>query len=41
MLDTAGIEVTPPLASFGIAGLAAALAFQDTLGNFLGDLQLK
>ncbi|MCX8166626.1 MAG: mechanosensitive ion channel family protein [Candidatus Micrarchaeota archaeon] len=41
MLDTAGIEITPLLASLGIAGLAIALAFQDTLGNFFAGLYIS
>jgi len=35
-----GIEVTPLVASLGIAGLAIALAFQDTLSNFFSGLYL-
>lgn len=41
VLDTAGIEVTPLIASLGIAGLAVALAFQDTLGNFFAGLYIS
>ncbi|MEM4368137.1 MAG: mechanosensitive ion channel family protein, partial [Candidatus Anstonellales archaeon] len=41
LLDTAGIEITPLLASLGIAGLAIALAFQDTLGNFFAGLYIS
>lgn len=35
-----GIQVTPLVASLGIAGLAIALAFQDTLANFFSGLYL-
>ncbi|MFA5105378.1 MAG: mechanosensitive ion channel family protein [Candidatus Micrarchaeia archaeon] len=41
MLDTAGVEVSPLLASLGIAGLAVALAFQDTLGNFFAGVYIS
>ncbi|MEM4348689.1 MAG: mechanosensitive ion channel family protein [Candidatus Anstonellaceae archaeon] len=41
MLDAAGIEVSPLLASLGIAGLAVALAFQDTLGNFFAGVHIS
>ncbi len=34
ILNAAGVSITPLLASFGIAGLAIALALQDTLANF-------
>ncbi len=40
-LDTAGIEVSPLLASLGIAGLAVALAFQDTLSNFFSGVYIS
>lgn len=41
MLDAAGIEVSPLVASLGIAGLAVALAFQDTLGNFFAGIYIS
>ncbi|MFA5106603.1 MAG: mechanosensitive ion channel family protein [Candidatus Micrarchaeia archaeon] len=41
ILTAAGIEVSPLLASFGIAGLAVALAFQDTLGNFFAGIYIS
>ena len=34
VLDQAGIEITPLLASLGVGGLAVALALQDTLANY-------
>ncbi|MBI4362185.1 MAG: mechanosensitive ion channel family protein [Euryarchaeota archaeon] len=34
VLNAGGVSITPLLASFGIAGLAVALALQETLGNF-------
>ncbi|NOZ81548.1 MAG: mechanosensitive ion channel family protein [Candidatus Micrarchaeota archaeon] len=40
ILDEAGIEVTPLLAGMGIAGLAIALALQDTLSNFFSGIYL-
>ena len=40
-LDTADIEVSPLIASLGIAGLAVALAFQDTLGNFFAGITIS
>lgn len=33
-LDSAGISVTPLIASLGVGGIAVALALQDTLANF-------
>ncbi len=39
-LGTLGVEVTPLIASLGIAGLAVALAFQDTLSNFFAGVYL-
>ena len=39
-LSELGIEVTPLLASLGIAGLAVALAFQDTLANFFAGIYI-
>lgn len=41
VLDTAGVEVTPLIASLGIAGLAVALAFQDTLSNFFAGVYIS
>lgn len=41
ILGTAGIEVGPLVASLGIAGLAVALALQDTLGNFFGGVSIS
>jgi small-conductance mechanosensitive channel len=41
VLDTLGIQVNALLASLGIAGLAVALAFQDTLGNFFAGIYLS
>ncbi len=40
ILDTVGIKVGPILAGLGIAGLAVALALQDTLGNFFASIYL-
>ncbi len=40
ILGTFGIEVSPLLASLGIAGLAVALAFQDTLANFFAGVYI-
>lgn len=40
VLGQAGIEVGPLVTSLGIAGLAVALAFQDTLANFFAGLYL-
>ncbi len=40
ILDEAGIEITPILAGMGIAGLAIALALQDTLSNFFSGIYL-
>jgi len=39
-LGQAGIEIGPLVTSLGIAGLAVALAFQDTLANFFAGLYL-
>ena len=35
-----GVEISPLLASLGILGLAVALAFQETLGNFFSGVYL-
>src|SRR3989344_1457283 len=40
VLDNFGVEISPLLASLGIAGLAVALAFQDTLGNFFAGVYI-
>lgn len=40
ILGQAGIEITPLLAGLGIAGLAIALALQDTLSNFFSGIYL-
>lgn len=40
VLDNFGIEISPLLASLGIAGLAVALAFQDTLSNFFAGVYI-
>ncbi|VVB73863.1 Large-conductance mechanosensitive channel MscMJLR [uncultured archaeon] len=39
-LGRAGIEIGPLVTSLGIAGLAVALAFQDTLANFFAGIYL-
>lgn len=41
ILSTVGVEVGPFIASLGIAGLAVALALQDTLGNFFGGVSIS
>ncbi len=41
ILDSLGVEVSPLIASLGIAGLAVALAFQDTLANFFAGVYLS
>lgn len=41
ILQTYGISITPLIAGLGIAGLAAALALQDTLGNFFAGLSIQ
>lgn len=40
VLDNFGAKITPLLASLGIAGLAVALAFQDTLANFFAGMYI-
>ncbi|MFH1285146.1 MAG: mechanosensitive ion channel family protein [Candidatus Micrarchaeota archaeon] len=40
VLTRVGIEVSPLIASLGVAGLAVALAFQDTLANFFAGVYL-
>ena len=41
ILDTYGISVTPILTGLGIAGIAVALALQDTLANFFAGLWIQ
>lgn len=40
ILNALGVSITPLLASLGIAGLAVALALQETLGNFFSGFYL-
>jgi small-conductance mechanosensitive channel len=40
VLNSLGIEISPLLASLGIAGIAVAFALQDTLANFFSGLYL-
>ncbi|MCD6590957.1 MAG: mechanosensitive ion channel family protein [Candidatus Aenigmarchaeota archaeon] len=40
IFDKLGIEITPLIASLGIAGLAVALALQDTLANFFAGVYM-
>ncbi|WP_036188747.1 mechanosensitive ion channel family protein [Marinimicrobium agarilyticum] len=40
LMGTAGISITPVVASLGITSLAVALALQPTLGNFFSGVQL-
>ncbi|HEV8360070.1 MAG TPA: mechanosensitive ion channel family protein [Candidatus Thermoplasmatota archaeon] len=41
VLDYLGVTITPILGALGIAGLAVALALQDTLSNFFAGLYLS
>lgn len=41
ILGSYGVEITPLLTSLGIAGLAVALALQDTLANFFNGLWIQ
>lgn len=41
VLDTYGISITPLVTSLGIAGLAVALALQDTLSNFFAGVWIQ
>jgi small-conductance mechanosensitive channel len=41
ILDNVGISITPLLTTLGLAGLAAALAFQDTLANFFAGVYVQ
>lgn len=41
VLDYYGLEITPILASLGLAGLAVALALQDTLSNFFAGIWIQ
>lgn len=41
ILQEFGIAITPLLTGLGIAGLAAALALQDTLGNFFAGISIQ
>jgi small-conductance mechanosensitive channel len=41
ILDNQGISITPLLTTLGLAGLAAALAFQDTLANFFAGVYVQ
>jgi MscS family membrane protein len=40
VLGAAGVEITPLLASLGVAGLAVALALQETLANFFSGIYI-
>jgi len=41
VLDTYGVSITPLVTSLGIAGLAVALALQDTLSNFFAGVWIQ
>ncbi|HET6405275.1 MAG TPA: mechanosensitive ion channel family protein [Candidatus Thermoplasmatota archaeon] len=41
ILDYLGLEITPLLTTLGLAGLAVALALQDTLANFFAGLWVQ
>lgn len=41
LLDQYGLEITPLLTTLGIAGLAVALALQDTLANFFAGIWIQ
>lgn len=41
VLDNVGITITPLLTTLGLAGLAVALAFQDTLANFFAGMYVQ
>ena len=41
ILDNLGISITPLLTTLGLAGLAAALALQDTLANFFAGVYVQ
>lgn len=41
ILDNQGLSITPLLTTLGLAGLAAALAFQDTLANFFAGIYVQ
>ncbi|HLE97044.1 MAG TPA: mechanosensitive ion channel family protein, partial [Candidatus Thermoplasmatota archaeon] len=41
VLDNLGVSITPLLTTLGLAGLAVALAFQDTLSNFFAGLYVQ
>lgn len=41
ILDNQGVSITPLLTTLGLAGLAAALALQDTLANFFAGMYVQ
>lgn len=41
ILDNVGVSITPLLTTLGLAGLAAALALQDTLANFFAGVYVQ